>query len=131
MIEDLPHIKRGAKEDWHSSSMSRGSTRSLNWVEAQPHLGHLSDAMEEEVQRVRARHAHNYRDFLIQLLAPHDLSNHKVVISAGMGSCSLDINGRSVDDFRHHRTPLVKLLEEIEQALDWDWASHLDKMRIA
>lgn len=126
MIEDLPYIKRGAKEDWHVGNVSGDRTRSLNWVEAQPHLREIGDRMHLAIGDVKKKFSVEVLEFYRELLKPYNLSNHVVRIRSAMGSGHIEVNGLMLEHYRWHRSvPVIQLLEEIEQSLDWDYAAWL------
>lgn len=138
----LRNRPRGAVTLYHTSSMSRGSSRALNHMEMKDEGRRLNDEMEAEVERVRRRYSKRFLGFVRKQLDGFNLKRHIVVISAGMGSSCLYIfdkktfERRLVCDLRNpsNCTPgnVVDVLQEIDQYLEgqWDWASYLDKQII-
>lgn len=135
----LRNASRGAVTLYHTSSMSRGSTRSLNYLEMNEEGRKLDDEMETQIESVRERYAKRFVEFLRKQLDGFNLKRHVVVIRAGMGVTSLQIfdkrtfTQRAVGDLRRwgNRTPgdVIDVLQEIDQFLEscWDWSSYLDK----
>lgn len=61
-------------------------------------------------------------------LEPHNLKNHKISITAAMGYMSIDINGTALVEYTcsHWKEPeVIKLLNSLQNVLNWDWAYHL------
>lgn len=138
----LRNRPRGAVTLYHTSSMSRGTSRALNHMEMKDEGRRLNDEMEAEIERVRRRYSKRFLEFVRKQLDGFNLKRHVVVISAAMGStnlCVVDkrtLKTRAVHDLRvwGERTPgnVIDVLQEIDQYLEttWDWSSYLDRQII-
>lgn len=86
--------------------------------------------------KVDERTGRSYLKLFRRLVAKHNTKNHagKIKIYAAMGACGITIGEHMLahdsrwNGFQHREktTPLMVLLHEIEQALDYDWAWTLD-----
>jgi LytS/YehU family sensor histidine kinase len=86
--------------------------------------------------KVDGRTGRSYLKLFRRLVAKHNTKNHagEIKIYAAMGACGITIGEHMLghdsrwNGFQHREktTPLMALLHEIEQALDYDWAWTLD-----
>lgn len=127
-------IKRGAVPDteltqgYTLNSGARTYSRRLNPVEAEKVFKKLGDGMEDSIELVRARFAKKFLKYFRKLVKRHNYSRHVITISAAMGLPTVAVDGVWVDNKPHRGAYL--LLQEVDQALDWDWAAYLDGERL-
>ena len=105
-------------------------------LDRSPAFNRIRDAYDNAKAKVDERIAKRYLKHFRRLVAKHNTKNHagKITISAAMGACSVDIDGVSIEhdsrwngwNQRKGCTPLMRLLFDIDSALNWDWAYALD-----
>jgi hypothetical protein len=111
-------------------------SRRFNPVEYAAETCRITDAMETRVAEVHEQAGGEFLAFFRELLKDHRTTNHRVYISAGMGCASVYVrhlrSGEQypVSDIVGARGVFV-LLQEIDQALDWEWAGYLDEAVLA
>jgi hypothetical protein len=92
-----------------------------------PDFKAIAECMEEEIAQATERAAHKYLEIFRQMLGKYNFSRHKITLFCAMGVSNVMVD----DKFLHERpnwkeNAPYKLLQEIEECMDWDWAYHLD-----
>ena len=127
-------IKRGAVPDCEStpgyplSNGARTSSRRHNPVEASKTFQKLEEQQEDAIERVLERSAKRFLKYFRKLVTSHNYSRHVITISAGMGMCTVQVDGDWVDNKPNRGAYL--LLQEIDQAMNYDYAHYLDGERL-
>jgi len=129
---------RGAVDDREVvfSPYSGHGSRRFNPVEYAARSVELENELEAAIESAREAAAAKFLAFYRTLLAPHCIANHRIVISAAMGLATVDvINLRTGETESVESQPcdrgVYTLLREIDQALNYDWAWHLDGSLLA
>lgn len=130
--------ERGAVPDsaMYYGNMGGGGSRRFNPVEYAAETQRIIDAMETRVAQAHEAAGVEFLVFFRGLLKAHTFTNHQVYISAGMGCASVYVRDLRTDD-KYPVSDLVgargvyQLLQEIDQALDWDWAGYLNDKVLA
>lgn len=130
--------KRGAVGDGEMvfSPYSRTGSRRFNPVEYAARSVALENELEAAIESVREIAAAKFLAFYRELLAPHRIANHRVVIRAAMGLATVDVTSLRTGEtesveFQPCDRGVYTLLREIDQALNYDWAWHLDGALLA
>lgn len=125
--------ERGAVPDSaiHYGNMGGYGSRPFNPVEYAAETCRINAAMETRIADAQEQAGNEFLAFFRGLLQGHTVTNHQVYISAGMGASSVYVRNLrtgkedAVDDVVAPIGVYV-LLQEIDQALDWDWAGYLN-----
>jgi len=121
----------------YSISASGGVSRALNRAERlaqttklEKEVAKLEDALDRQITRSQQAIAKKHLTFFRELLAPFNLHNHTVRISAGMGIACVRVGTKHVSDY-NRQFPVIDILQEIDQMLEGqDWAYHLHNEEI-
>jgi len=85
----------------------------------------LEEDLERKIARAQEAIAKKYLTFFRELLAPFNLHNHTVRISASMGIACVMVGTKYVSDYSR-QFPVIDILQEIDQMLRCqEWAYHL------
>lgn len=122
--------ERGAVDmtrEGNYGNISQQWSRPFNHVEADKPFRKLNESIEDAVEKVYERYAKKFLKYYRKRIKEHNTKNHEIRFFCGMGSCNIKIDGKYLHDFSFCHRPLVmRLLEEIEQSMDWSWATYLD-----
>lgn len=113
-------------------------SRVVPWtkLDDMPAMRRIEEAYDDAKNKVDERIGKRYLKLFRKLVAKHNSENHagKITICAAMGMCTVQIAGVSIEhdrrwngwNKRKEASPLVRLLFDIDGALDYDWACSLD-----
>lgn len=127
-------IPRGAVSDnelqrgYPLNSGARTYSRRHNPVEASKAFQKLESQQEDAIERVHERSAKRFLKYFRKLLKRHNYSRHVITVSASMGMCTVDVDGEWVRNKPPYGAYL--LLQEIDQAMNYDYAHYLDGERL-
>jgi len=116
----------------YSISASGLVSRPLNRVERmaqttklEKEVAKLEEDLDRQITRSQQAIAKKYLAFFQELLAPFNLHNHTVRISASMGIACVMVGTKYVSDYSR-QFPVIDVLQEIDQMLGCqEWAYHL------
>ncbi|MHB1630675.1 MAG: hypothetical protein ACYCQL_00475 [Acidithiobacillus sp.] len=112
-----------------NGAVSRTLNRAERMAEAaelEKEVAKLEEDLERKIVQVQEAIAKKYLAFFLELLAPFNLHNHTVQISAGMGCANVMVGTKFLFDYPDRPFPVIDVLKEIDQMIEGqNWAYHL------
>ncbi len=101
----------------YSTSAGGTTSRALNRTECHNRLQTILDSHEKQVDKVTEKTARKLLSLLRKLVKPFNTSRHEIRIIYSMGSTLVQVGSKHISDY-HRPSPLIDLLQEIDQMLD-------------
>lgn len=119
-----------------SSAFNVRPSRANNAIEDKASFLQVERRLADAIEKAERKAAYQFLRLYRRELAKFNTKNHVITITAAMGSVTVDVNGEAfrwgqlTQDRAPSSHPLLQLLHDIDESLDYDWAWHLDGERL-